>query len=262
MAHVIHKILSLELCPEIRDKLHDYLHVIDMISNKPETTIQDVAHLMLTIVGKAIHAENYPSVDAFMQYLVIFFNHLYLYIEKYNNIRNKRAQDIDTYNRLCRKLFLQSTPCFELLFEQLVDFTANLHEKMDDDLVVDPARIDFELLFRSPEIREMATELKRKIVRLRGELFFIRLTRNFQIFLCRIFGGSCEPSQKKALHAIERAYNIENLYNFMYYSDYFGSLRELDGIDFPDELLEKMRAHEVDLVEGVDYLLVKICCED
>ncbi len=254
---IVREIDELQICSEIHEKLQDYFELLDALSHDVHVDVKHVARMMLHIVNKSIHSENYSSADIFLQYLLQFFRNLFSYIVKYNNTEKKRAQDVDVYETFCEQLFIQSTPCFELMSEQIIEFTANIREETEKK--IDPRDINFGSLLTDPELRHLEGTLRRKLRAQHGELFFARLILNFQILLCISFNGSCGRNGKN-LELIERAYSLENFFNYLVQAHYFGAFVELDDIDFPDELEEKLRAYDISFVNGIDYDLYRICC--
>ena len=250
------------LCKPIRNRLKEYLQFVDLLPVLSD--LPDIAKTFFKMTHKSIHIENYPTKQTFIIHFDVFFQTLKEYVTQYNNIpsERRREQDNSAYQLLCNHWFVESTPCFELLSEQLVQLLDVLAPKPEFASSSHGSRteLDFSIVFQSQDIQKFSKRLQRHLQSLTGERFFHRLIRNFQLFLCFVIQGDC-PLNKSMEKKITRLYTLENLFNFMNYSDYFNLFDELHNIDFADELQSVLNQYDIGLVPRVDYSPAQICCE-
>lgn len=239
----IRTLLDQKLCSPVRAKLEDYLTFLA----RPPASLRGIQKQMLSVIGKAVHIDNFPTADYFYYTLESFFKSLLSYVVAYNAIARKRKRDTEAYFNFCNNVFAQQTPCFELTSEILAELapveatvTATIEEKLD---------------LSHPAVIKITERAKAGLHRVKTlDAFYAKLTRAFQLALCTALDVGCGEG------TIRDYYTSDNMLNYLYSFGLVEEFSELEDVFTVDDLVAALESFDISFEAGIDYLPRKVCC--
>ena len=239
-------------------KMTKYLIFFENCIKNMPITKYEIQLRFLNIVNKAIHIDNYSSVEDILIVINMLLDRLYNYIKLYNSIKKHKKIDINNYIKFCDEIFYNNTPCIELTYEILQDY----HPVEQIDIKSEPY-INFEQIRNDPKFIDFNKYLMSIIdydnnIISEPEIFFIALMGVFMRFLCYYYDGICDKITIK----IQENYNIESFYNFLVYFGYMEKYVYLEDIFMIDDLREVLEKYDLGFQNSIDYILSKSCCFD
>lgn len=251
---IVNNISKFPIRDKLVKKLLDYLKFFQNCIQDMPNTKYEIQLRFLHIVNKAIHIDNYSSVEDILVIINMLLDKLYTYIQIYNSIKKHKKIDMEKYIKFCDEIFYSNTPCVELTYELLQDY----HPMEQLDVEVNP-HINFQQIINDPEYMDYNRYLMSIIDdKLDQETFFIALMGFFMRFLCYYYDGICDQSTIK----IRENYNIDGFYNFLVYFGYIEKYEQLQDIFTIDDLREILETYELGFEDNIDYILSKSCCFD
>lgn len=245
--NLIYLILDQPVCTQVRDKLYEYILFLEWAQVKMPSK-KALSSAMLSRVGKAIHVENYTSSSEFFFILSVFFEKMHAYISSYNAVKRKRKVDKEIYTDFCERIFIGSTPCFELTYETISAYAPSEGTDYEETDALDFAVVSKEKIFV-----EYNERLKRE---LSSMPFFFGLLDCYRKFICFLYDVVCDDPSIK----FEKMYNPTAMFEFLNYFGYIDEYEELEDIIDAQDLEDALAREDLGFKAGVDYILKKACC--